>query len=375
MSAAFQCLSCARTEPFLLTPAQSLTLPFQRKPFFCSLPLSSRARNLSSSIVSASSKKKKNKKKLSRHHVTEGGEEDMDAFELLFNQLEQDLKRGDLSDDDGEDGITEEEMALLERELENALGDFDTELLNSDVIDVELGSGPENDDEDGDDDDDGESQDGDENPVNLKNWQMKKLARALKAGRRKTSDICGYGDNGVHLSVTRWPYLVSPASSSAYVLLRWPCFFVIKNLAADLCLDRALVLQLLREPPPNLLMMSLTIPDEPATTVVSLETKPSEILLEETSIDQVESEPEAKVPVHTLQRNWYAQKRLKKVHVDTLERVYRKSKRPTNAMISSIVHVTNIPRKRVVKWFEDKRAEEGVPDHRLPYQRHVPETA
>lgn len=112
----------------------------------------------------------------------------MDAFELLFNQLEQDLKRGDLSDDDGEDGITEEEMSLLERELENALGDFDAELLNSDVIDVELGSGPENDDEDGDGDGyDGESQDGDEEPVNLKNWQMKKLARALKAGRRKTS--------------------------------------------------------------------------------------------------------------------------------------------------------------------------------------------
>lgn len=44
-------------------------------------------------------------------------------------------------------------------------------------------------------------------------------------------------------------------------------------------------------------------------------------------------------------------------------------------MISSIVHVTNIPRKRVVKWFEDKRVEEGVPDHRLPYQRSVPETA
>ena len=103
----------------------------------------------------------------------------------------------------------------------------------------------------------------------------------------------------------------------------------IKNLAADLCLDRALVLQLLRDPPPNLLMMSLTIPDEPATTAVSLETKPGEILLQETSIDQVESEPEAKVPVHTLQRNWYAQKRLKKAHVDTLERVYRRSKRPT----------------------------------------------
>jgi len=125
----------------------------------------------------------------------------MDAFELLFTQLEQDLKHADLSDDDGEDGITEEEMALLERELENALGDFDDELLNSDVIDIELGGDPENDDEDDDDDDDddGDDEDGDgdaneredededEKPLNLKNWQMKKLARALKAGRRKTS--------------------------------------------------------------------------------------------------------------------------------------------------------------------------------------------
>lgn len=46
-----------------------------------------------------------------------------------------------------------------------------------------------------------------------------------------------------------------------------------------------------------------------------------------------------------------------------------------NAMISSIVHVTNIPRKKVVKWFEDKRAEEGVPDRRLPYEPSVPDAA
>jgi hypothetical protein len=43
-------------------------------------------------------------------------------------------------------------------------------------------------------------------------------------------------------------------------------------------------------------------------------------------------------------------------------------------MISSIVHVTNLPRKRVVKWFEDKRAEDGVAEHRNPFQRSVPET-
>ncbi|RDY07639.1 Protein OVEREXPRESSOR OF CATIONIC PEROXIDASE 3, partial [Mucuna pruriens] len=348
MAVAFQCLSYARSDPFL-TARHSLTFHFQRKPLFCSVPLSSRARNLCSSIVAASSKKK-NKKKLSRDHVTEGDEEEEDAFELLFKQLEEDLKRNDLSEDDGEVDITEEEMVLLERELENTLGDIDAELLKLDAIDIETGSDPEDDDDDGVDDgvdddyvDNGDADggdaddgDGDERFPKLRTWQMKKLARALKAGRRKTS---------------------------------------IKNLAADLCLDRALVLQLLRDPPPNLLMMSLSIPDEPTTTVVSLESKPREIVQQETSIDLAESGPKAKVPIHALQRDWYAQKRLKKAHVDTLERVYRRSKRPTNAMISSIVHVTNIPRKRVVKWFEDKRSEEGVPDRRVPYERSVPETA
>lgn len=45
-----------------------------------------------------------------------------------------------------------------------------------------------------------------------------------------------------------------------------------------------------------------------------------------------------------------------------------------NALISSIVQVTNLPRRRIVKWFEDRRAEEGVPKRRAPYQRSDPET-
>lgn len=45
-----------------------------------------------------------------------------------------------------------------------------------------------------------------------------------------------------------------------------------------------------------------------------------------------------------------------------------------NAMISSIVQVTNLPRKKVVKWFEDKRNEDGIPEHHQPYQRSVSET-
>lgn len=45
-----------------------------------------------------------------------------------------------------------------------------------------------------------------------------------------------------------------------------------------------------------------------------------------------------------------------------------------NAMVVSIVNVTNLPRKKVVKWFEDKRSEDGVPDNRLPYERSASRT-
>ncbi|XP_061340977.1 protein OVEREXPRESSOR OF CATIONIC PEROXIDASE 3 isoform X2 [Gastrolobium bilobum] len=312
MGMAVQGLSCAQSERFL---APWRPIPLQRKPLFCSVFLPSRPRNLCSSIVAASSKNK-----------NKGDNEDEDAFELLFKQLEEDLKNDDLSKGDSNDDITEEDIAIFERELEDALGDYDTELLNSeDINDTETGDDPEN-----------GNDDGDERSLKLRNWQLKKLAQALKTGRRKTS---------------------------------------IKNLAAELCLDRALVLGLLRDPPPNLLMMSLSLPDEPTETITSLETKPRETVHKEISMDRVDSGPKSKEPIHTMQRSWSAQKRLKKAQVDTLERVYRRSKRPTDAMISSIVHVTNIPRKRVVKWFEDKRNEEGVPDRRIPYQRSVPETS
>lgn len=104
----------------------------------------------------------------------------------------------------------------------------------------------------------------------------------------------------------------------------------IKSLAAELCLDRAIVLELLREPPPDLLMMSLSVADEPRVPVVDSEPRPLETVLEEIGTDQ--EEPESKsnnAPVHVMQRRWSAQKRLKRAHIDTLERIYRRTKRPT----------------------------------------------
>ncbi|KAG6423419.1 hypothetical protein SASPL_113815 [Salvia splendens] len=160
---------------------------------------------------------------------------------------------------------------------------------------------------------------------------------------------------------------------------------VIKNLATDLCMDRAVVLKLLRDPPPDLVILSATLPDKPTKrTKDPVEKQEEPVALETTAktikdpvemtMDAEKPKVEAKTPVHVMQSNWTARKRLKKVHIETLEEVYRRSKRPTNAMISSIVHVTNLPRKRIVKWFEDKREEDGVPEQRVPYEPRASES-
>ncbi|XP_026441698.1 protein OVEREXPRESSOR OF CATIONIC PEROXIDASE 3-like [Papaver somniferum] len=273
-----------------------------------------------------------------------------DAIEALFNQLEEDLK-SDASFADGDDDLTEEDLARLEKELKEAFGEdadlFEMLQLSEENIqnsdDAEDGEEDEEDEEEEEIDDDDEEEE--ESPVQLKNWQLRRLATALKIGRRKIS---------------------------------------IQTLAAELCLDRDVVLELLREPPPNLFMLSAALPDIVGPKPIEIEGKPIEVSTEtivdvpepsvEASDGVLEPDPKVKVPVHAMESRWSAQKRLKKVQTETLERVYLRSKRPTNALISSIVHVTNLPKKRVVKWFEDKRAEDGIAEDRLPYQRSKSET-
>ncbi|KFK25397.1 hypothetical protein AALP_AA8G109100 [Arabis alpina] len=296
------------------------------------------------SSSSSPSPNKNNKKRFERDD-NGGGEEEDDPFEALFNMLEEDLK--DDSVDDKE--LTEEELDALAAELAEALGvggddEDDIDLFGSDVVDVVDDDDDEDEgdddvvdeDEVGDDDDD-DDDDEDERPSKLKNWQLRRLAYALKAGKRKTS---------------------------------------IKTLAAELCLDRAYVLELLRDPPPKLLMLSATLPDEKPPVPAPENSSPDPIPEESSSSgeDVVAVEPEEKVKdeaVHVMQQTWSSKKRVKKAHIETLEKVYRRSKRPTNAVVSSIVQVTNLPRKRVLKWFEDRRAEDGVPEKRAPYQAPV----
>ncbi|KAL2235972.1 protein OVEREXPRESSOR OF CATIONIC PEROXIDASE 3 [Sesamum indicum] len=330
--------TASKKEPFFLKANHTSTLPqfsLLRQPSLRSTGLSFSTRRRRSATTPSTTSKKINKKKITQKNVEKDEEIDEDAFEALFRQLEEDLKNDELYGNEvGDDDISEEELAKLEQELAEALED--DELFGA--LSTAANEDEEEDDDVADEEDENEVDDDneeDEMPIKLRNWQLRRLAYALKNGRRKTS---------------------------------------IKNLAAELCLDRAVVLKLLRDPPPNLVMMSATLPDKPVSTILDPVEKPVETVPLETKTHSTKPEVEVKVPVHVMQSNWSARKRLKKVQVETLEQVYKRTKRPTNAMISSIVHVTNLPRKRVLKWFEDKRAEEGVPELRLPYQRSGPES-
>lgn len=109
-----------------------------------------------------------------------------DPFEALFSQLEEDLKNDDSTiDDDNDDEINEEDLDKLALELEEALGDVDMEITATEEEEEE----EEEEDDYDDDDDDKEDDDDDEEEreVRLKNWQLRKLAYALKKGRRRVS--------------------------------------------------------------------------------------------------------------------------------------------------------------------------------------------
>lgn len=251
--------------------------------------------------------------------VMDDDDDEDGALEALFKQLEEDLDNDDLSVDDND--ISEEDMARFEKELAEAIEDVSG--VDDSAGDSLLSSGDYGIDE---------QLDGSER-VELKTWQLRRLARALKIGRRKTS---------------------------------------IKNLAGELGLDRGLVIEMLRNPPPKLLLMSDSLPDEvPSKSQVKEIETPSTTTVDE--VDTSEIKPQLELPVHVMSAEWSARKRLKKVQLETLERVYLRSKRPTNTMVSSIVQVTNLPRKTIVKWFEDRREQDGVPDHRAAFKRSLSE--
>lgn len=108
----------------------------------------------------------------------------------------------------------------------------------------------------------------------------------------------------------------------------------IKNLAGELGLDRTLVIELLRNPPPKLLFMSDSLPDEDPSKPEIKEIEPSPVV---DNADVTETKPQTELPVHVMCAEWSSQKRLKKVQLETLERVYSRTKRPTVSEFSTMI--------------------------------------
>lgn len=84
------------------------------------------------------------------------------------------------------------------------------------------------------------------------------------------------------------------------------------------------------------MLLSDALPDEPAPRMIEPESKPQETVPIEIS-DVARLEAKVETPVHVMQSSWSAQKRIKKVQLETLEQVYRRSKRPTVSPITSLL--------------------------------------
>jgi hypothetical protein len=93
---------------------------------------------------------------------------ELDILNDFFSQLEKDINNHEQSEDNLE--IDEEDVLKFEKELTQALGEAGIDL------------------EDDDSDNEGINEENDLIQLpQLKTWQMRKLARALKMGRRKAS--------------------------------------------------------------------------------------------------------------------------------------------------------------------------------------------
>ncbi|KAI3877531.1 hypothetical protein MKX03_030641 [Papaver bracteatum] len=170
--------SLCKFKPFLLpllphSPLTQSTLTF-----------SARKNNPNSAITSSSKKKKNssrsnNNKSKKKQSLTKKSELevvddiDEDAIEALFNQLEEDLK-SDGSFEDGDDDLTEEDLARLEKELKDAFGEdadlFEMlQLSEKDINDAADGEEDEEDEEEEEIDDDDDEEEEEESPVQLKN--------------------------------------------------------------------------------------------------------------------------------------------------------------------------------------------------------------
>lgn len=270
------------------------------------------------------------------------------ALEALFAQLEKDLNSEEEDDDGGgadDVQFTDEELAQMTKELEAAFSEMNLEGGEDEqtgLVDMVMTDGvysnspdaakgsiqkiPKQEYEDDDDDEEFEDEDDDEQrEVPLEKWQIRKLAAAAEKGRRNVN---------------------------------------VKSLAAELGMDRADVLSFLKDPPPELVLMTAQWDreDEEAAAIPQAEFEFTvDVVSEAPTTATARKQPVSPPPTPSggpqVPRSWHGNKRLKKEHIATFERVYRQSSRPSNAMVENLVNLTHVPRKKILQWFDDKRAQ------------------
>ncbi|KAH8956274.1 hypothetical protein BDL97_07G031700 [Sphagnum fallax] len=305
------------------------------------------------------------------------------ALEALFLQLEKDLELdGESGEAEDDDDITEEEMIAFEQELNAVLGlgeddeddgEGDDEAAEEGEVESENGetglldmvmkdgiyghtttSHPDEDqklkfasngrlevkeysydsyeDEDDDYDEEDEEEEEEQRTVKLEKWQLKKLAVAVEKGRRRVN---------------------------------------VKSLAADVRMDRSDVLSFLRDPPLDLLVMSASLEDSDSSDDEDESAQITNSRLAELTRTRRLAPtglPDKRIPKLMKQatlapgggaggpQSWQRNKRLRKEHIATFERVYRQSKRPSNAMIENLVMLTHVPRQKILQWFDEQRS-------------------
>ncbi|CAI5535230.1 unnamed protein product [Closterium sp. Naga37s-1] len=227
--------------------------------------------------------------------------------------------------------------------------------------------------EDAEEEDSSGAREGARREVQLQRWQLKKLALAVQKGRRHIN---------VRLLHSHAPSVAFVLSlSSAHLLHTYqldPASPSVKALAAEAHLPRRDVLAFLRHPPDiSALFPDLPSPSTPPTTSPAPGEGAGE---QETAVvahsgaagaqgegsgvggkaggegkgaDRLEMSEEGK---KEWQERWKKGKRIRQEHLSTLEAVYQRSKYPTNAVVANLVSVTHLPRRRILQWFEDRRA-------------------
>lgn len=88
---------------------------------------------------------------------------------------------------------------------------------------------------------------------------------------------------------------------------------------------------MLRNPPSDLLLLSASLPDIVLKQPVQIENKFIEEEEDPSPLIEpiVKPDSEAKTPIRLIQSRWSTEKKLKKMQVQVLEKVYHRTKRPT----------------------------------------------